>query len=637
MRRYIDNPWIFRVFREFHVDSAKRNSPELVSLDAQIRAQERSVTAAKRAFWVPVFGLRASFGRRLAEGGAGTLGDGSVSPLPPEFPVPDRNNWEVGVQATLPLFAGGERAARRSQAEVELGRLQTERAAVANRVEQRVRSTLHNTGASYTAIGLARQSADAARRNLELVQDSYGRGVVSIIDLLDAQNAAVTAEAAAANAINDFLLDLMDVERAVGRFGFFVTPAERQDYFDRLNRYVAEEEGAARARSRAVNRGSAMPTPHPSRPPMPPQRPAAPWAWLLVSALVGGLLGCSSDAPPAEPELRPVRFEVVSSVEAGRRRSFSGTCQPAVEPKLSFKVDGTIARRPVNMGDRVKRGALIAELDPSDFQLQLEEAAAALRRAEAESRNAQASFARIRGLYENGNASRTDFDGARAAAESGRAYVESIRKRLELARQQLSYTRLVAPVAGAVAEVSAEVNENVRAGQEVVRLAAEEGYEVVVTVPESLIGQIRAGPGRARDLRRPSRAHVRGHGDRGRASPPRRTGTAFPVKARLVEEDPGVRPGMAAELEFRFEAPGRAPASGSPPTRWPRTAQGRFVFVVEPSEAGRGTVRRREVEVGALTPAGIEVLEGLEEGDRLVTAGISQIEDGDAVKLAAEG
>ena len=120
-----------------------------------------------------------------------------------------------------------------------------------------------------------------------------------------------------------------------------------------------------------------------------------------------------------------MRIEVVSSVDAGRRRSFSGTCQPAVEPKLSFKVGGNIARRPVNMGDRVRRGTLIAELDPSDFQLQVEEADAALRRAEAEARNAEASFARIRGLYENGNASRTDFDSARAGAESTRANVES--------------------------------------------------------------------------------------------------------------------------------------------------------------------------------------------------------------------
>ena len=150
------------------------------------------------------------------------------------------------IRPSLPLFAGGERTARRTQAEEELARLRTERAATANLIEERVRSALHNTGASYTAIGLARESADAARRNFELVQDSYGRGVVSIIDLLDAQNAAITAEAAAANAINDFLLDLMEVERAVGRFGFFITPADRQDYFDRLNRYFAAAEAGGR-------------------------------------------------------------------------------------------------------------------------------------------------------------------------------------------------------------------------------------------------------------------------------------------------------------------------------------------------------------------------------------------------------
>jgi len=349
---------------------------------------------------------------------------------------------------------------------------------------------------------------------------------------------------------------------------------------------------------------------------------------------MGGAFACSSAEPPPEPELRPVRFEVVSSVETGRRRSFSGTCRPAVEPRLSFKVGGTITQRPVNMGDRVARGALIAQLDPSDYQLQVEEAAAALRRAEAESRNAQASFDRIRGLYENGNASRTDFDAARAAAESGRAYMESIRKRLDLARQQLSYTRLVAPVAGAVAEVRAEVNENVRAGQEVVQLATEEGYEVVVTVPESLIGQIRYG----QDVRvtfdaLPGRTFGGTVTEVGVTSST--TGAAFPVTARLVDDDPGIRPGMAAELEFHFEATGAGAHFRAPPQAVAEDRRGRFVFVVEPGDEGRGVVRRRDVKVGSLTPAGLEVLEGLEEGDRLVTAGISQIEDGDTVKLTA--
>jgi RND family efflux transporter MFP subunit len=323
-------------------------------------------------------------------------------------------------------------------------------------------------------------------------------------------------------------------------------------------------------------------------------------------------------------------------VDAGRRRSFSGTCQPAVEPKLSFKVGGNIARLPVNMGDRVRRGTLIAELDPSDFQLQVEEADAALRRAQAEARNAEASFERIRGLYENGNASRTDFDSARAAAESSRANAESVRKRLELARQQLSYTRLESPVAGAIAEVNAEVNENVSAGDAVVRLAAEGGDEVVVTVPESLIGQIRHGQDVVvRFDAIPGRTFGGTVTEVGVTTST--TGSAFPVKARLAEQDPMVRLGMAAEVEFRFDAPGEGAHFRVAPHAVSEDRQGRFVLVVEPSGDGRGVIRRRGVEVGSLTPAGLEVLAGLEEGDRLVTAGLSQLEDGDIVKLPAEG
>jgi multidrug efflux system membrane fusion protein len=359
---------------------------------------------------------------------------------------------------------------------------------------------------------------------------------------------------------------------------------------------------------------------------------AGPLAGAVLAALSCAPLACSPATAPPQADLRPVRYEIVSSAEAGRRRSFAGICQPALEPSLSFKVDGTLARRPVDLGDRVQRGALIAELDPRDFQLQVEEAAAALRSAEAEARNAEARFSRMRGLYENGNASLTDYDSARAAAESSRAYVESVRKRLELARQQLSYTRLVAPVAGAIARVSAEVNENVRAGQEVVRLAAEAGYEVEVTVPESLIGQIRAG----QDVRvtfdaLPGRTFGGTVTEVGVTSSA--TGTAFPVKARLDEDDPGVRPGMAAEVEFRFHESGEGARFRVPAQAVAEDRTGRFVLVVEPSGPGRGVVHRRAVEVGALTPDGIEILRGLEEGDRLVTAGISQIEDGDTVKL----
>jgi len=368
----------------------------------------------------------------------------------------------------------------------------------------------------------------------------------------------------------------------------------------------------------------------------PPRRRRARAGRLLLVALPAGWLACGGEPPPAEPELRPVRTLVVSSVDAARQRTFSGTCQPAVEPTLSFKVGGTISRLPVRMGQRVERGALIAELDPSDYRLQVEEAAAALRSAEAGARNAEASFERIRGLYENANASLTDYDAARAAAESSRANVESVRKRLELARQQLSYTRLDAPVPGAIAEVEVEVNENVRAGQEVVRLAAEAGYEVLVAVPESLIAEIRHGQSaRVRFDALPGRELEATVTEVGVTTST--TGTAFPVKARLDEKDEALRPGMAAEVEFRLDAPGEGGRFRVPAHAVNEDREGRFVLVVEPSDEGRGVVRRRGVVVGALTPDGLEVLEGLKDGDLLVTAGISQLEDGDAVKLSSGG
>jgi outer membrane protein len=131
LSRYLDNPWSFRVFRAFNVELALVQAPELRAQDAQIRAQQRSLTAARRAFWVPQIALQAGLGRRLAEGGAGAF---DASALPGSLPItiPNRTDWQVGIQASLPLFAGGERVARRSQAELDLERLRTERAAASS-------------------------------------------------------------------------------------------------------------------------------------------------------------------------------------------------------------------------------------------------------------------------------------------------------------------------------------------------------------------------------------------------------------------------------------------------------------------------------------------------------------------------
>ena len=156
------------------------------------------------------------------------------------FPTVDRNDWSVAVGARLPLYLGGARKADYRQNSEELAALRLERSALAQLIEQNVRRALYEMSATYPAIELTREAARAAGKNLELVTDSYASGTVSIIDLLDAQNAALVSDGVAANAEYNFLIDLMQLQRATSRFDFFDSDAGRDAWFDRLEVYFAE-------------------------------------------------------------------------------------------------------------------------------------------------------------------------------------------------------------------------------------------------------------------------------------------------------------------------------------------------------------------------------------------------------------
>jgi outer membrane protein TolC len=240
-RPYLSSRWYFSLFRDFMVEEGFVNAPELLAFDAAIAAQERSLTASRRSFFAPEIVFQGSVERPF-RGGASSSG----LVLPPDlFPGLDFAplndvNWTLFFDISLPLFTSGERSAVRDRDIEELSRLRLERASTAERIEQRVRSALHAAGASFAAIGLAEEAAEAARNNLELVTDSYSRGAVSIIELLDAQNASLVAGEAAENAIYDFLISLMEVERSVGRIFFLAEPSERDELFDRADSFYGE-------------------------------------------------------------------------------------------------------------------------------------------------------------------------------------------------------------------------------------------------------------------------------------------------------------------------------------------------------------------------------------------------------------
>ncbi|MEM7431068.1 MAG: TolC family protein [Pseudomonadota bacterium] len=223
----ITNPRRSRWFAEFIVTDGLNMSPELAQIDALIAAAERDVKAKSRAFWLPDFSLEVQYSDNLNQSG---IGSGP--------PLEGANDWGVSVNASIPLFSGGLRRAELDQAELAVRQLTLQRADIVNRIEQNVLSAYHALNTSYLSIELFEAAATAARKNLELVTDGYRQGTVNVIELLDAQNQSLQADLNANDAVNQFLLDVITLQRASGEFDFMLSAANQAALTERLRSFI---------------------------------------------------------------------------------------------------------------------------------------------------------------------------------------------------------------------------------------------------------------------------------------------------------------------------------------------------------------------------------------------------------------
>lgn len=358
--------------------------------------------------------------------------------------------------------------------------------------------------------------------------------------------------------------------------------------------------------------------------------------YYLAALIAVPIISCGPKEQATKPIIRPVRYQQVLLSGKSHVRRFSGLAKASLESRLSFRVPGMVKRVAVKVGDTVEVGQVIAELDPTDYQLQVQEAEASLAQAQAKARNAEANYERVRALYEDRNASKNDLDAARAESEYAKAAVKSGQKQLELTLLRVSYTRLKAPDKGAIAEVKVEENENVASGQVVVVLTAGSRPEVTVAMPENYITQIRQGNSVTVTFDAVSGESFEalvtevGVAVTGLA-------TTFPVTVQLKKADPHIRPGMAAEVAFYFSLSDGQSRLFVQPSAVGSDNKGLFVYIIEQTKPGFGIVRRHPVQIGELTADGLEIREGLNVGDLVVTAGVSRIEDGLLVKLLGTG
>ncbi len=214
-------------------------------------------------------------------------------------------------------------------------------------------------------------------------------------------------------------------------------------------------------------------------------------ARLCALSLVCALSACSG-AEPAVEDLRPVMVAQAQSSH-GQAELFSGTVRARHEIDMSFRLNGKIAQRLVDVGDRVKANQLLARLDPEDAALAVQAAQAAVLSAESEQRLAQAEFQRHLALSEKQQVSLSLLDTKRTALEAKQAALAQSRVALDSALNQKNYTELRAPGAGVIAARMAEAGQVVAAGQPIFKLAEGGEREIAINLPEQSVAQFLIG------------------------------------------------------------------------------------------------------------------------------------------------
>jgi len=337
----------------------------------------------------------------------------------------------------------------------------------------------------------------------------------------------------------------------------------------------------------------------------------ATFAFLLATLLAG----CAKEPEATAPEPLPVRAALSSSGPAAPPIATTGRVETRDEMRLSFMVGGVIRRFPVQMGERVRKGQRLAEIERT-------EVAAQVTQAREEAQKAQRDRERGEKLYADQVISLEQLEALRTAAAVSSS-------QLDAAQFNESYAAIVAPRAGTVLQKLAEERELVPAGQPVVVLGAEErGFVVRADLSDREIVQLALGDHAAVRCDAFPGVVFTGQVSEISTNAERATGL-FPVEVRLDETQQRLVTGLVANISIVPAAAARS-ALTYVPIAAVVEGDGRkaSVFVVEGS-----TARRRAVEVAFIGPDSVALTTGLEPGVRVVTDGALYLEDGQAIEV----
>ncbi len=350
---------------------------------------------------------------------------------------------------------------------------------------------------------------------------------------------------------------------------------------------------------------------------------------LLPVMIVAALLAACSQREAAPEPVRAVRTAVITNDSTGGTHEFAAEVRARVESRLGFRVAGKMISRSAEVGQRVKAGQVLAQLDPTDLRLGQDAAQAAVKAAQVNHDLALADLRRYKDLRDQGFISAAELERRDTSVQAARSQLDQARAQAGVQMNQAGYAALVAATSGVVTAIEAEPGAVLSVGTPVLRLAHDGPRDAVFTVPEDIVAGMRALQGRVGALK------VRAWGAAAAtlpatvrevaaaADPATRT---FLVKADLGAGDLQLGQTVTVLLDRpRLDGITKLPLSAV------LQQQGRTaVWLVDRSSM---TVRLQPVAVGGADANSVVVASGLSPGQTIVTAGVHLLSPGQKVKF----
>lgn len=343
----------------------------------------------------------------------------------------------------------------------------------------------------------------------------------------------------------------------------------------------------------------------------------------ILSVVIFLLPGCGDNHGNKTVPVRTVRYIVVGSAQTLPALERTGEIHAHDETILSFRTGGRIVTRSIDIGDRVNAGQLLATLENTTSQNQLDGAQADYEGAKASAQVAALNVSRMQKLMPTGAIARTQLDNARADWLVARARLKNSESALRNARENLGWTRLIAPQSGMITEVSASAGQVVTGGQSVLTLATGEARDVVFDIakPDAIPPQEQAGL-RVSLLSDPSvQASAALRDISPQADPQTRT---WRVRATL--QNPPLAMALGASVTVTLPATGPH-GYALPASALSRVGDKPAVYVINP----QSQAQLRVVVPAYYTATSVIISGGLEPGDRVITAGVSKLRSGEPV------